>query len=87
MTIIEKRVAEIMVARCGTEQARAVVEEMARLGMTDQKRCRAAVARECVRRLTSEGVSKVQAMYMAAEECCCSYECVRNYVYDRSIDI
>lgn len=43
--------------------------------------CRA--IRSCVERLTGEGKGRVRAMEQAAFDFCCSYEKVRDIVYER----
>jgi len=81
MTAVEKSLLEIIGQRLGKEgvsAARLLME----MGITDAVRCRAAVVKEYVARKERLGTAKVEAMYMASREFCCSYESVRNYVYN-----
>ena len=54
-----------------------VVERLIRMGVVDTVRCKILVVREYVNELVGRGTGKVDAMYMAAEKFCCSYEYVR----------
>ncbi len=73
---------EIAISRCG---ARPSVEELmewlAREGLLDPTRSKAMVTRSCVAELISQGHKKIEAMQLAADRYCCSYESVRRYEY------
>ena len=58
-----------------------VVERLIRMGVVDTVRCKILVVREYVNELVGRGTGKVDAMYMAAEKFCCSYEYVRKCMY------
>lgn len=58
-----------------------VVERLIRMGVVDTVRCKILVVREYVNELVGRGTGKVDAMYMAAESFCCSYEYVRKCMY------
>lgn len=58
-----------------------VVERLIRMGVVDTVRCKILVVREYVNELVGRGTGKVDAMYIAAEKFCCSYEYVRKCMY------
>ncbi len=81
MTAVEKSLLEIVEQRLG-RQAAQTARVLMEAGITDAVRCRALVVKEYVARQERLGTAKVEAMYMAASRFCCSYESVRNYVYN-----
>ncbi len=58
-----------------------LVEKLINIGVVDTVRCKILVVREYVEKTVSGGCGKVDAMYMAAEKFCCSYEYVRKCMY------
>lgn len=59
----------------------AMVEMLIKMGVVDPVRCKILVVRNFVFDLVKRGSGKVDAMYIAAEEFCCSYEYVRKCMY------
>lgn len=58
-----------------------VVERLIRMGVVDTAKCKVLVVREYVDALVCGGTGKVDAMYIAAEKFCCSYEYIRKCMY------
>lgn len=58
-----------------------VVRQLIRMGVVDTVRCKILVVRSFVDELVHQGNGKVDAMYIAAEKFCCSYEYVRKCMY------
>jgi len=58
-----------------------LVEKLINIGVVDTVRCKILVVREYVDKMVAEGHGKVDAMYMAADKFCSSYEYVRKCVY------
>ena len=58
-----------------------LIEKLMSLNLLDHKRCRALLVRDFVDELVKNGSTKIDAMYEAADKFCCSYECIRKYIY------
>ena len=58
-----------------------MVESLIRMGVVVTVWFKILVVREFVIDLVGRGTGKVDAMYMAAEKFCCSYEYVRKCMY------
>lgn len=62
----------------------ALIEELVRLGLIDWRRCEELMLRDEVLRLIRSGERVVDALMMAAQRFCCSYEKARYIYYKRT---
>lgn len=81
LNIYDKRLIESLERVCPGTQTGELVERLIRMGVVDTVRCKVLVVREYVNELVMAGSGKVDAMYLAAETFCCSYEYVRKCMY------
>lgn len=81
MTVYDKALLDMVSQRLSTLTATEATERLIELGLIDNNRCKAMIIRDFVDKLVADGESKVEAMYTAAEKFCCSYECIRKYIY------
>ncbi len=81
-TIYEERLVELATERCGANPTTAeLMEWLIAEGVIDPTRSKALVIRDYIAHLISLGHTKTDAMQIAADRYCCSYECVRHYEY------
>lgn len=80
MTIYQKELARIVAERLGGKAAD-VVECLCQMGVVDHTLCKVLAVREHVAELVKGGAGKVDAMWMAAERFCATYEYIRKCVY------
>jgi hypothetical protein len=82
MTRYEKELVGIIDEQYGDSlSAGALVEELIRIGVVDHTRCKVLVVRRYVDELVKGGCGKVEAMWLAAEHFCATYEYVRKCMY------
>lgn len=81
LTVYQKQLINFVDNAFPGENAGEVVERLIRMGVVDTVRCKILVVREFVDGLVRKGSGKVDAMYIAAEKFCCSYEYVRKCMY------
>ncbi len=81
MTRYEKELARIVALRYGKLPAAELVAELCRIGVVDHTRCKILSVRRYVEELVKEGAKKVDAMWLAAEHFCATYEYVRKCMY------
>jgi len=81
MTLYQKRLHELVQARCPERSGHEVVDLLFRIGVIDSTLVKVLVIREYVAGLTAEGETKLNAMWRATEQFACSYEYVRKCVY------
>lgn len=80
-TSYEKEFARIIAERYGEFPAERIVEELCRMGFVDHNLCKVLAVRLWVDKAIKEGNGKVDAMWMAAEYFCTTYEYVRKCMY------
>ena len=81
-TTVYDRVLDCLIAeRCKGMTLPAVIAAMRSMHLLDPIRCKAFLAKELVAEMVAAGMPKVDAMYVASDRLCCSYESVRKYVY------
>jgi hypothetical protein len=82
MTRYEKELARILVDNYGyaipTDQ---LVEELFRIGVIDHTRCKVLAVRRWVEDAVKRGSGKVDAMWLAADHFCATYEYIRKCMY------
>ena len=81
LNIYEKQLVDSVCGILGNECVGPLVEKLIEMGVVDSVRCKILVVREYVDNLVKQGNGKVDAMYMAADRFCCSYEYVRKCMY------
>ena len=81
MTRYEKELARIVSERYGDMPAGELVAELCRIGVVDHTLCKVFAVRRYVDRLTGDGTGKVDAMWLAAEHFCATYEYIRKCMY------
>ncbi len=81
LTVYDKLLIERLGAEYSEATAMELIEELLRRNLLDHKRCKALMVQEFVDGLVKKGEMKTDAMYEAAERFCCSYDCIRKYVY------
>jgi hypothetical protein len=81
LTRYEKELARIVDERYGELPARRLVEELCRMGVVDHTLCKVFAVRRWVDEEMKRGRGKVDAMWMAAEYFCATYEYVRKCMY------
>lgn len=81
LTRYEKELARIVAERCGEHPAQRIVEELCRLGVIDHTLCKVLAVRRWVEESIKEGRGKVDAMWMAADYFCATYEYIRKCMY------
>jgi len=59
----------------------ALLRRLINRGLIDMRAAERGAVRERVAELQSRGAKRVDAMYQAAEEFCCSYEKIRSIIY------
>lgn len=80
-TIYYKALVSAVAKLCAEKEPTQVIETLQELNLLDPKRCKAFLVKNFVVDKVNEGMGKTDAMYEAAEKYCCSYECVRKYIY------
>ncbi len=78
MTRYEKELARIVAERYGNLPAGELVAELCRIGVVDHTLCKVLAVRRWVEEAVSGGEGKVDAMWLAAEHFCATYEYVRH---------
>ena len=81
LTRYEKELCRIVAERYGGLTATGLVEELCRIGVIDHTRCKVLAVRRWVEEAVRAGSGKVEAMWMAAEHFCATYEYVRKCMY------
>lgn len=81
LTVYEKQLIKSLDRVFPGENAGEVAERLIRMGVVDTVKCKVLVVREFVDDMVRKGSGKVDAMYVAAEKFCCSYEYVRKCMY------
>lgn len=82
LTIYDKQlIASLQKMFPENDNAGVMVEKLIRMGVIDPVRCKVLAVRNFVNNLVKLGEGKVDSMYVAAEEFCCSYEYVRKCMY------
>ncbi len=81
MTLYEKELARIVGERYGNLTAGQLIEELCRIGVVDYTRCKVLAVRRRVEEMVRGGHKKVDAMWLAAEQFCATYEYVRKCMY------
>ncbi|MDY3978996.1 MAG: hypothetical protein SOZ00_03150 [Tidjanibacter sp.] len=80
-TIYDRALDLAVEERCAGMTPAEMISTLREMNLLDPTRCKAFLAKEMVTALTDGGMTKIEAMYTAAEHFCCSYECIRKYVY------
>lgn len=81
MTRYEKELARMVAERYGKLPAGELVAELCRIGVVDHTLCKVLAVRRYVEELVRGGTGKVDAMWLAAEHFCATYEYVRKCMY------
>lgn len=81
MTVYDRQLIDALAKMYPLEGTAELVERLIEMGVVDTTRCKVLVVREYVHELVKQGNGKVDAMYMAAEKFCSSYEYVRKCMY------
>jgi len=80
-TIYDRALRRTIACRTAGLTPSEVIETLQSLNLLSPARCKAFLAKERVAELMAEGMTKIDAMFQTAEEFCCSYECIRKYIY------
>lgn len=81
MTRYQKELARLVAERYGDLPAAGLIERLCDIGVIDHTRCKVLAVRRVVEELVGEGSGKVDAMWIAAERFCVTYEYVRKCIY------
>lgn len=81
LTAYDKMLIEKLCPPQSALTASQLMESLVTRNLLDQRRCRALLVQDFVDDLVKKGSTKIDAMYVAAEKFCCSYENVRKYIY------
>jgi ribosomal protein L17 len=82
LTRYQKYLARIVAEKYGDLPADRLVEELCRVGVVDHTLCKVLAVRGRVEELVKSGRhGKVEAMWIAAEQFCATYEYVRKCMY------
>ena len=81
MTRYEKELARIVTQRWANVPASELIEKLCAIGVIDHTLCKVLVVRRYVDELVRTGTGKVDAMWLAAEHFCATYEYVRKCMY------
>ena len=80
-TVHEKELARIVEQRYGHLPVAEIVIELCQMGVVDHVKCKVLAIRRWVEACVDQGAGKVDAMWMAADKFCCTYEYVRKCLY------
>ena len=80
-TLYDKKIIDLMEQKFPGRDAGKITENLIRMGLVDSTKCKILMIREFVSKLVRNGSGKIDAMYTAAEEFCCSFEYVRKCIY------
>lgn len=81
LTRYEKELARIVAGRFGGRPAESIVGELCRIGVIDHTLCKVLAVRRWVEESIKAGNGKVDAMWMASDYFCVTYEYVRKCLY------
>jgi hypothetical protein len=81
MTLYQKRLHELVQARCARNNGHEVIDLLFRVGVIDSTLVKVLVIREYVEELLRDGETKLNAMWRATEVFACTYEYVRKCMY------
>lgn len=81
MTIYFKELLERIDRRYGKLPPDRFAQKLFEIGVIDHTLCKVLSVREYVDSLVASGEKKIDAMWLAAEKFCCTYEYVRKCVY------
>lgn len=81
MTRYEKELARIITQCWGNISAVELIEKLCDIGVIDHTLCKVLAVRRHVEELVRSGTGKVDAMWLAAEHFCATYEYVRKCMY------
>jgi len=81
LTRYQKDLAQIVETRYAGMSPAALVAELCRIGVVDHTLCKVLAVRRWVDDAVKGGHRKVEAMWMASEHFCSSYEYVRKCMY------
>ena len=81
MTRYEKELARIVAERYGELSVAELIAELCRIGVVDHTLCKVLAVRRYVDELMKAGSGKVDAMWLASEHFCATYEYIRKCMY------
>ena len=82
VTRYEKELVQILTERYGPSlRTDTIIEELLRIGVVDHTRCKILAVRRFVDTQVKIGSGKVDAMWLASEHFCVSFEYVRKCMY------
>ena len=81
LTRYQKELVRIVARKYGDLPAERMVEELCRIGVIDHTLCKVLAVRQWVGEAVKAGHGKVDAMWMASEHFCATYEYVRKCMY------
>lgn len=81
MNVHEARELEYLYREFGQGADAALLRQLTDRGLIDMRAVERAAVRARVAELQRQGTKRVDAMYYAAEEFCCSYEKIRSIIY------
>ncbi len=81
LTRYEKELARIVAEKYGELPPARLVEELCRIGVVDHTLCKVLAVRRWVDEALKAGNRKVDAMWMASEHFCATYEYIRKCMY------
>lgn len=82
MTRHEESLAGVLLGEVGGLRTEEAVRRLIRLGLLNRTACERLAVRDEVARLAREGIPRCEALHMAAERFCCSYEKARGLFYE-----
>ena len=81
LTLYDRKVIDFMDRQFPGKEAGKFTEQLIRMGLVDNTKCKILMIREYVSEMVRKGSGKIDAMYSAAEEFCCSFDYVRKCIY------
>ena len=84
MTRLDERLSEMLVGEVRGLSARQTVLKLLEGGFIDRRACERRAIRDEVERLQRLGIPRCEALEIAADTFCCSYEKARNAFYNHS---
>ncbi|MEG1863887.1 MAG: hypothetical protein RR199_01050 [Alistipes sp.] len=83
MTQHEQRLAEIILGLLRNVSPEQAVERLIKQGLINRSACEQRVICAQVEQLARQGTPRCEALHVAADSCCCSYEKARTLFYNQ----
>jgi hypothetical protein len=81
LTIYQKELRRLVAQKFGRLPADRLLEELCRIGVVDHTLCKVLTVRTWVDEQLKSGHGKLEAMWLATDHFCCTFEYVRKCLY------